>query len=1485
MAKDSPNRSLVSPTLGDAQEAKCGPRNDAGHFLVVGIGASAGGLDACRKLLRALPIDHGMVFILVQHSDPNHESMMVGLLAGHTRMTVREAVDGLPIEREHLYVIPPGTYPSVSNGKLRLSTPLARHGARLPFDFLLHSLAEEFASRTVCVILSGTGADGSLGLRTVAEVGGLIIAQDPKDAGYDGMPRSAISTGAVDLVLAADEIPEALMEQTRNTVVARATVASKHDGSGSQARKVFSEMIELLRTETVHDFTLYKQGTLQRRIERRMAMAAIEVGGVDRYLEVLRRSPAERDSLAKDLLINVTSFFRDTHVFDLLAQKIIPELVSSQQPEHPMRVWVAGCSTGEETYSLAMLFQEEIATDGRNVKLQVFASDADQDAVASAREGLYPETISTVVTAPRLARFFSKEGHAYRVSPELRSTVIFSVQDVLTDPPFSRLDMVSCRNLLIYLRPEAQAKVISAFHFALRRGGVLLLGSAETVGKLEDRFAAISEAERLFRRVGQGRAGDFGFSSGARAGVTIPPRLGRDPAPSSRDALADLCRRLVIDAYAPAAVLVSRNYGCLFSLGPIHRYLRIAPGHPAHDLLAVTPEELRNTLRQALRRAELERAHVVVPGCRIGNDEREFSFTIAIHPVATETEPMMLVCFIDEPALDVKRNRHPPMGRPTPKLAHLRHELDETRTQLQGAIRSLEISSEEQKAINQEAWSVNEENQSANEELVTSKEELQSLNEELTALNGQLRETLERQRTTSNDLQNVLFSTNVATLFLDANLNIRFFTPATKAFFNVILSDVGRPLADLRSLAADNTLLSDARITLDTLVPIELEIETENGAWYVRRILPYRTRDSGVEGVVITFADVTERRRAAGVVEAAKQLAEHANIAKSRFLAAASHDLRQPLQTFALIQSMLAKTVERELEQQLVAKLDQTLRAMSGVLDTLLDINQIETGSIGPTMSSFSVKDLLYRLKDDVDYLSPNATVAVHVVLSSLCIRSDPHLLEQMTRNLLSNSLKYTTRGKVLIGCRRRGDVVSIEFWDTGIGIRDDQLEAIFEEYHQIGNATRQRSQGFGLGLSIVRRLGDLLGHRVSVRSKAGKGSVFAIEAKLAASEISESRSRQPTPFERFGASERRVVAEKSILLIEDDLGERELLSTLLKSANYTVASAPDGVAALELVTRKNLRPDLILADYNLPNGMTGLEAASKLRAQLKSATPVVILTGDITTHTLQETVDQNCVQLNKPATYDEIIEVIRRLLKSTDASSKQYAESPVQRPAEPEPVIFVIDDDKDVREGLRRVLEEDGWAVKDYATSEAFLEAYRPGRAGCMLIDVHLPGMSGLELLKRLNDAGHAHPAIMITGHSDVSMAVQAMKAGASDFIEKPIGRDELLASVRRALDQTHDVRRLEAWRNTAAKQVATLTLREREIMKRVLAGRSNKNIAADLRLSQRTVENHRASVMKKTGSKSLPALARLALAAEWLGSGDSSFAPAELSRVGSIR
>ncbi len=1148
-------------------------------------------------------------------------------------MTVEQATEGAGLAPDHLYIIPPGSFLSVVSGRLHLSKPNARRGARLPYDFLLHSLATDCPGRTIGVILSGTGADGSSGLKALHDAGGYVIAQDPEEAEYGGMPSAAVAAGAVDAIKPVGEIAVAILD--------RHGLASKHASkaklSASQNTSYLKDIIALLRTSTQHDFTLYKTGTLQRRIERRMGLAAIKA--MPDYLVRLRDDPTELELLAKDLLINVTSFFRDAAVFDLLAAKTIPGMVRDHPVDLPLRIWIAGCSTGEEAYSLAMLFREEIIASKRDIKLQIFASDADSDAVAVARDGVYAEAIASVTSAERLARFFVKEDQVYRVSPELHAAVVFTVQDVLADPPFSRLDMVSCRNLLIYLEPEAQAKVIALFHFALRPGGILLLGNAETIGGNTSQFKSIAKAERLYRQIGRSKPSDIGFQLGFGESA---PSAGSNTSGqiAQQNKLSDLVQRLVLEAHCPAAVLINRKHDLLYSTGPTERYLRVAPGHPSHDILAMAPQPFRTKLRSAIHQCVQSGEPIIVSGGRSEHGGLQAAFDIHVKPVVGEGETLFLVCFVEVPVAKARKTAVT-SPKAAVRIAELEHELETTRIELQGAIHNLEISGEEQRAVNEEALSVNEEFQSTNEELLTSKEELQSLNEELTAVNSQLQETLDRQRVTSNDLQNILYSTDVATLFLDANLNIRFFTPPTTALFNLIATDIGRPLNDLKSLSSDDTLYDDAHAVLEKLESIDREIETTPGIFFSRSILPYLTDDGKVEGVVITFTDISERKQIKQALEDAMQQAERANIAKSRFLAAASHDLRQPLQTLVLIQGLLAKSVKEPKAQQLVKRVDDTLGAMSGMLNTLLDINQIEAGTVRAKISNFPVGPLLERLRDEFAYHAEAKNLSLRLVPCGSTIASDPRLMEQILRNLISNAIKYTENGKVLIGCRRHQDHLTIEVWDSGVGISSSDLPAIFDEYHQVDNAARERSRGLGLGLSIVKRLGDLLGHSVHVRSIPKKGSVFAVHAKVLP---------MRTSVDVASPQNAKTVAVRKgrILIIEDDPEVRELLEIMLKEEGHEVQWAQDGPTAVQLVKKASKKPDLILSDYNLPGGLNGVEVTAKLRELAGYAVPVIILTGDISTLALRNIAGHDCEQLNKPVKTKILIRTIRRMLSDS---------------------------------------------------------------------------------------------------------------------------------------------------------------------------------------------------------------------------------------------
>lgn len=1433
-----------SPPKSSGTPPPASPSPRASSLRVVAIGASSGGLEACLKFVATLPAEPDAAFVLVQHLDPAHESMMVELLAGHARLPVREAAHGMPVENNVFYVMPPGVYLSVANESFRLGAPPSRHGARLPFDFLLVSLAAEFGARAVGIVMSGAGADGSAGLAAVKSKGGLTIAQEPGEAAYDEMPRAAIATGQIDLVLPVAKMAEALVANRSNSTA--------HAPLDTQA---LAAVLDVLRTTTLHDFAGYKTGTLARRVERRLAMAGLAARDVERYLARLREDPQERAALLQDLLINVTRFFRDAAIFKELERSVVADLVAGCTADEPLRIWIAGCSSGEEAYAVAILFQEAIERAQSSARLCVFASDVDPVEIARAREGVYPATIAADVAPDRLARYFVKDGENYRIGPQIRANMVFSVQNLLVDPPFSRLDFVSCRNVLIYLKPVAQAKILSVFAFALRKGGYLLLGSSETIGEGEGAFKTVSKAARIFRRAGARRASDLAVLLALPAGPQAQAPVASTAVSSRQERLAQLCQSAIMADCAPGAALVDASFSVLYTLGPAERYLRVPPGPPTHDLLDMVGDGARLKVRAAVLNARRERARVLVKGVVFLAEDAGLFFDVSAQPLRFEEEDLVLVCFHDIAPPTAAAPSASKLRVPV-QVARLERELAETRRELDTAVRTLETTAENEKVVHEEAMSANEELQSSNEELLTSKEELQSLNEELIALNSQLQETLERQRTTSSDLQNVLYSTDVATVFLDTQRRIRFFTPASRQLFNILPTDVGRPLADLSAMFADADIAAGVDAVLAGGTIADREIEAKGGQWFQRRVLPYLTHEGAVGGVLLTFTNVTERKRIAVALEGARAEAEAANVAKSRFLAAASHDLRQPLQTLALLQGLLAKTVTEEKPRELVSRIDETLTAMSGMLNTLLDINQIEAGVVRAEAAPFVIDTLLVRLHDEFSYVTHAQGLELRVVGCREMVVSDARLLEQMLRNLLANAIKYTKRGKILIGCRRKGGTLRIEVRDTGIGIADADLNAIFEEYHQIGNVARQRNRGLGLGLSIVKRLGSMLQHRIRVNSVLGKGSSFSVEVPLA----SAAAGGLP-PVARAAPPRAGVARPGTVLVVEDDEDLRNLLDRLLVQDGHRTLVAADGAEALAVLAHAppDMLPDLVLADYNLPNGIDGLQVATKVRAVVKRDIPVVILTGDITTAALRDISRRDLIRLNKPVKSVELLSLVGRLLPPPLAAEKPAP----PRVGEPGSTVCVIDDDDALRQVLRIALEAEGFKVQDFDSGVSFFASYRAGNANCLLVDAYMPGLGGMEVIAKLRAEGDHIPAIMITGSSDVAMAVGAMKAGAFDFIEKPIANRDLFECLARAIAVSKDANQRTAWQAAAVRQLASLTPRQREIMDLVLAGHPSKNIAADLNISQRTVENHRASIMRKSGVRSLPALARLALAA----------------------
>jgi two-component system CheB/CheR fusion protein len=842
------------------------PRQSSTLFPIAGIGASAGGLEALEQFLRHVPANSGVAFIIVQHLDPTHKGMMQELLKRATSMDVFQVRDGMRVKPNCVYVIPPNKDMSILHGVLQLFEPTAPRGLRLPIDFFLRSLADDRKERSIGVILSGMGSDGTMGLRAIKEKMGVALVQEPASAKFDSMPRSAIAASLADVIAPAEDLPGKIIDYLGHTLVIARTDLPLEEKDHSALAKV----IILLRAKTGHDFSMYKKNTLYRRIERRMSIHQIEK--IADYVRYLQENPQELEILFKELLIGVTSFFRDEAAWEQLRKEIIPALLTKYPQGGTLRAWSAGCSTGEEAYSLAIIFKEalEQVKPKDNFTLHIFATDLDRETIDKGRQGVYPRGIAADVSAERLKRFFIKEeNNSYRIGKEIRKMVTFATQNVIMDPPFTKLDILICRNLLIYLTPELQKKLLPIFHYSLKPGGVLFLGSAETVSTFTDLFALLNIKSRLFRRresvlpVEQ-----LVFPASfvpALPGVPNPKELTMLKPAVNLQSLAD---QLLLKHFSPPAVLVNDKGDILYISGRTGKYLEPAAGKANWNIFAMAREGLRFDLGSAFQKALRQKRAITAKGLQVGESGGKQTVDITVQTIE-EPEAlrgMVMIIFTDVAMpLETKAkvsSKKAPIGNAG--ALELDKELRHVREQLQTTREEMQSSQEELKSTNEELQSTNEELQSTNEELTTSREEMQSMNEELQTVNAEQLSKMDELSWINNDMKNLLNSTEIVTVFLDNELRVRRFTPGADKLFKLLPGDIGRPLSDIVSALLYPKMTEEARDVLRTLVFSEKQIAASDGRWFLVRIMPYRTMEDVIGGVVITFANIT----AAKTVEA-----------------------------------------------------------------------------------------------------------------------------------------------------------------------------------------------------------------------------------------------------------------------------------------------------------------------------------------------------------------------------------------------------------------------------------------------------------------------------------------------------------------------------------------------------------------------------------------------------------------------------------------
>ncbi len=876
----------TEPVAEKASKTQTAAGSTEASFPVVGIGASAGGLAAFEAFFSGMPAenDPGMAFVLVQHLAPDHKSILTGLIQRYTRMKVFEVTDGMEVAPNCAYIIPPGRDMAFLNGALQLFEPSAPRGRRLPIDFFFRSLAQDQREKAICIVLSGTGSDGSQGVRAIKGEGGMVMAQAPDSTGYDGMPRSAIATGLVDYELPPSEMAAQLM-----AYVDHAFGKNPHLSRSSVPRieNVHKKIFILLRAQTDHDFSLYKPSTVNRRIARRMAVHQVET--TDDYVKYLQKTPTEVDALFRDLLIGVTNFFRDPEAFGALEAQVIPKLLENKPAGAVIRIWSPGCSTGEEAYSLAILLQERLEELKQNYKVQIFATDIDSQAIDTARKGIYPASIAADVAPERLSRFFSADPDSYRIHKSIRDMVVFSEQDMIRDPPFSKLDLISCRNLLIYMGGELQKKLIPLFHYALKPSGFLFLGTSESVGEFGDLFSVLDRKAKLFTRIE-----DIHSAGRSALGRFVPPMMTREESilrtiektsVPGKLSLRDLTERALLQQVAPTGALVNSRGDILYLHGRTGMYLEPAPGDAGiNNIVKMAREGLRHELAKTLQKAVGTKNISRSTGLRVKTNGDFTTVNLTIRPVVTgpsttTDNPLFLIMLEEEVPAAGKETGHQSRKKAGAEelkasidIAALRQELRAKEEYLQAANEELETSNEELKSSNEEMQSVNEELQSTNEELETSKEELQSVNEELATVNAELQTKVTDLTRANNDMNNLLAGTGIATIFVDHRLRILRFTPTAIRIINLIQSDIGRPVGHIVSnLVGYGELLTDVQAVLDTLVAKEIDVQTKEDRWYTMRIQPYRTLDNIIEGAVISFIDVTERKKTEAALQAARE--------------------------------------------------------------------------------------------------------------------------------------------------------------------------------------------------------------------------------------------------------------------------------------------------------------------------------------------------------------------------------------------------------------------------------------------------------------------------------------------------------------------------------------------------------------------------------------------------------------------------------------
>ena len=1244
--------SAADDEVGSESSAAAAPlATGSAQFPIVGVGASAGGLEAFTQLLRHLPANSGMAFVLIQHLDPTHASLLSDALGKATAMTVSEAEDGTAVEPNHVYVIPPDADISIRQGLLTLvpRTPDDRR-PHLSVDHFLRSLAAERGSHAIGVVLSGNASDGTEGLRAIKAENGITFAQDPGSARYDEMPRNAVSAGVVDYALAIPDLARELVRLSHHPYVAAAEIPPA-------AGDAFKQILMVVRNAFGVDFAEYKLSTLERRLARRMALRRSE--GLDDYLALLQREPDEVRLLYEDILIHVTSFFRDQEVFQALQSQVFPAILKDKPEGAPIRIWVAGCSTGEEVYSMAMSLLEFLGDASHPV--QIFGSDLSEPIIAKARAGLYPDAALRDVSDERRRRYFVKTDRGYRINKTVRDLCVFVQHDLARDPPFSKLDIVSCRNVLIYFEQALQKRIVPSFHYSLNQPGYLLLGHSESISGFGQLFSVVDKASKIFARTA--------LASTLRFAPRFDPRRVERPVvePDTRaqaSGKVDVAKhldRLLLARYAPPGVLINERMEIVQFRGQTGSFLQPAPGDPQSDVIKMARPGLISALRGTLAQAKKDQAPARRNGVEVDQDGFTRKCNLVVLPFTGYPEvlqPLYVVLFEEAGTPDTEVSATPVPSPPAPedrRIPRLEHELVATKEYLQSLIEEHGRANDDLGSANEELVSGNEELQSMNEELETAKEELQSMNEELTTVNDELHSRNQEVTQVNSDLLNLLTTVDFPIVILDRDRRIRRFTPQARSILNVVAGDIGRPLDDIRANIDVADLDGQVAKVIETMVMTESEVHDRQGRWYRMQIRPYRTTDNRIDGAILSLVDIDGLKHLVAESEQARSEAERANRAKDLFLAVLGHELRTPLASLLLQAQMLRrnKVVDAAKLARVSDVIERATRTQMQLVDDLVDVSRIVAGKLKVELRAVDMRAVVRAAVDAVSGPVQRKSIELEMVIDESigAVAGDAARLQQVVSNLLTNAIKFNAeRGRIAVRLDAADGCARLKVTDTGAGIEPGFLPYVFNRFSQADTSNTRMYGGLGLGLAIVRHLVEQHGGTIQADSAgAGKGATFLVTLPLmnvqrvladdAAIIVSAGLTQAK------GARHDGAIKSLRILVVDDDTATREAVFEMLTAMGAQVRVAESAAEAMTVVGA--FRPSVLLCDIAMP-GEDGYAFIRKLRGlgpENGGGTPALALTALATDDDRQRSLAAGFqMHLTKPVDIDRLSDAVIEL-------------------------------------------------------------------------------------------------------------------------------------------------------------------------------------------------------------------------------------------------